>query len=115
MGSKPNNGAGRKRSGCLVAVAVFIGIGLIGAVVGNLGSTQEESALDKAEKARADGDLATLSVAREAIRQAMKDPASAEFSSDFGRMKHGERVACGDVNGRNSFGAAVWTSRSCSP
>ncbi len=104
--------AGRtsKRSGCLVAVALIFGVGLIGSLASNLGGAKE-SALDNAERARADGDLATLSAAQQAIQQSIKDPATAEFSSGFGRVKHGRRVACGDVNGKNSFGALAGRQR----
>lgn len=54
---------------------------------------------------RANGDLTTLTIAQQVIQQSMKDPSSAEFSRGYGRMKHGQRVACGWVNGKNSFGA----------
>lgn len=104
MAVPSKTGRTSKRTGCLITVAVIFGVGLVGSVVSHLGGT-EESALDKAERQRADGDLAILSVAQRAIQQTMKDPTSAEFSNGFGRMKHGQRVACGDVDGKNSFGA----------
>lgn len=104
MAVPPKAGRTIKRSGCLITIAVVFGVGLIGSLASNLGGTKE-SALDKAERERADGDLASLSVAQRVIQRSMKDPASAEFSNGFGRVKHGQRVACGDVNGKNSFGA----------
>lgn len=104
MAVPPKAGRTNKRSGCLITTAVIFGVGLIGSVASNLGGTAE-SALDKAERERADGDLAALSLAQRVIQQSMKDPASAEFSDGFGRVKHGQRVACGDVNGKNGFGA----------
>jgi hypothetical protein len=104
MAGPSKEGRTSKRSGCLIAVAVIFGISVIGSVASNFGGTTE-SALDKAERERADEDLATLSVAKRVIQQSMKDPASAEFSNGFGRVKHGQRVACGDVNGKNGFGA----------
>lgn len=112
MASKLNTAHSRRRSGCLVAVAIFFGIGLIGAIVGGgFEPKPEDSALDKAESARENGDLATLYVAQQAIQRMLKDPDSADFSDGVGRLKHGEKVACGKVNGKNSFGALTGAQR----
>jgi len=112
MASKQITGGSRRRSGCLIAVAIFFGIGLVGAIVGGAFEPKpEESALDKAERARENGDLATLYVAHQAIQRILKDPDSADFSDGVGRLKHGEKVACGKVNGKNSFGALTGAQR----
>ena len=106
MESAPTVAQKGKRSGCLTAIVVIFGMGMIGSAYQNATqSPEKESALDRAEEVRANGDLTTLTIAQQVIQQSMKDPSSAEFSRGYGRMKHGQRVACGWVNGKNSFGA----------
>jgi hypothetical protein len=95
---------GKRRRGCLILLVGFVGIGAVGALIGKLNAPQETE-LDRAERIRADGDLATLARGQRAIRTMLKDPSTAEFSDGYGRLKHGQHVACGYVNGRNSFGA----------
>lgn len=101
---------GGRRLGCAIAVAIFFGIGAVGSIISNMLGSAPESALDKAETERANADAATLGFSQQTIRRAMKDPSSAEFSGGFGRVKHGSRVACGRVNGKNSFGAFSGTA-----
>lgn len=97
---------GRRRRGCLIALGALVGISVIGTVIQDFAEKQQEpGALDQAESARANSDAKTLSVAQLIIKRSMKEPSSAEFSNGFGRLKHGSRVACGKVNGKNSFGA----------
>jgi hypothetical protein len=105
MAPEAEESRGNRQTGCIIAVAVFAGVGLLGAIVGQLGEKQEESALDREERAIADYNAATLYAAEQIIRGSLKDPRSADFSGGYGRMKHGARVACGHVNGRNSLGA----------
>ncbi len=106
MESAPTASKRGKRSGCLIALAIVSGVGMIGSTFQRaMQSPEKQGALDQAEEERANGDLATLSIAQQAIQQSMKDSSSAEFSRGYGRIKHGQRAACGYVNGKNSFGA----------
>ena len=104
--SKPS----RLRGCLLAAVATPVILGAIGAIVkvAGGGATGDHVASDPAtlaEEARDTRDNRTLYAGRTAITATMKDPASAVFSRSFAWLKHGERVGCGYVNARNSFGA----------
>jgi hypothetical protein len=96
---------GKRRRGCLILRGGFVGIGLIGSLVGKLSAPAQESELEKAERIRLEGDMVILARSEQAVRMLLKDPSSAEFSDGFGRMKHDASVGCGYVNARNSFGA----------
>lgn len=58
-----------------------------------------------ATQARESEAYATGAGGENAIRSMMKDPDSAVFTETEGRIKGGMHVACGYVNGKNSFGA----------
>jgi len=64
-----------------------------------------------AERAAYQRDLTTRVEGLAIIRNMLKDPASAEFGASIGRVKHGQRVACGYVNARNSFGGYTGAQR----
>lgn len=51
---------------------------------------------------------ADASLSQQAIAHDLKDPASAQFRSlRTYALANGERITCGEVNGKNSFGAYV--------
>lgn len=106
MAKDSSNRRKTQAPGCLKIMLVVVGIAGIATLLTKKESLPApQTAADKAVKERTEGDNAMLYVAQRAIRDGMKDPASAEFFGGFGRLKHGQRVACGEVNGKNSFGA----------
>lgn len=95
----------KRRRGCTTVLLIGAGLVAVGAMISQFTQPAPPGALDEAESERANGDAKTLSFGQMVIQRSMKEPASAEFSGGFGRVKHGSRVACGRVNGKNSFGA----------
>lgn len=92
----------------------ILGLGVFGAVVSNFQpkpSTVPTDEVQLAKEAADKRDNATLYAAKAAVARSMKDPRSAEFSNSFGWLKHGERVACGYINAKNSFGAMAGSTR----
>lgn len=53
----------------------------------------------------ANGDEKTISAVQDVVRQSLKDPDSAKFQNVRLRDFEGGKVVCGEVNGKNSYGA----------
>jgi hypothetical protein len=53
------------------------------------------------------GDPALVARAQDAIREALKDPQSAQFKDVYVRELKTSRVVCGSVNAKNSYGGYV--------
>jgi hypothetical protein len=103
------------KTATLIVVGAPLGVGLLAAIVGpHAGQSPASAASDKAVadlQAREVADDALLHKAQAVIQQGLKDPNSAEFSDGFARIKKGQRVACGYVNAKNSFGAMAGASQ----
>lgn len=98
--------------GCFGVIAVVLIIGAAAQIYYGGGIEPETLTPEQeAERAAYQRDLATLETGRAAIRDMLKDPESARFGEAIGRVKHGQRVACGFVNGRNSFGGYAGEQR----
>jgi hypothetical protein len=90
-------------------------MGFIIAVVnpraGQSGSSAASDDADAQIQARKKDDDVLLYKAEAIIQQGLKDPSSVQFSDGFARMKKGQKVACGYVNAKNSFGAMAGASQ----
>lgn len=53
----------------------------------------------------------TESSAREAVKQILNDPSSAQFKNIYTTSYDGKPAACGEVNAKNAFGAYVGYQR----
>jgi len=95
--------------GCLIVVAVFFVLLIVGTTIGGSHTDQQQtqavSALDKVEQDNTARQNHALYVGKAAVRSMMKDPSSATFSDEFAWMKNGHETACGQINAKNSFGA----------
>lgn len=104
MGSL-SEGGGKRGLGCFAVVAVVAVLGAAGQAF--YGSGQPDKPVTPEEQAERDAfrriQGAKLTGER-VVRSMLKDPSSAEFGETLGRVKHGQLVACGHVNARNSFG-----------
>ena len=100
-----------KALGCLGVLAVVLVLGA--ALQAYYGKSEPQAADPKvaAERAAYQRDLTTLATGRAAILGLLKDPDSAQFGESIGRVKHGQNVACGSVNARNSFGGMTGWQR----
>lgn len=73
---------------------------------GNLAASPSGSTnLVSQKQVRHDGDAVLLATGERMVNKMLKDPDSAVFRNSYGWIKHGQRVACGEVNSKNSFGA----------
>ena len=53
----------------------------------------------------------TESSAKEAVKQSLNDPSSAQFKNIYTSSYDGKPAACGEVNAKNAFGAYVGYQR----
>ena len=94
-----------KASGCL---KIFFGIGASVFALSQLMHFLPKAAPDPVSQAIDAADKRNVHIRLEgeaAVKAALRDPASADFSGSFGWRRKGEDVACGYVNARNGFGA----------
>lgn len=92
---------GRTASAVPVA-ARLLGVVLLLVVVG---ACSQDPIEEERAKSAPPSDRILIQNAQEAIRQTLRDPASAEFRNDGVRIvADSQRIVCGEVNSKNGFG-----------
>ena len=101
-------GEAKKKSKATGCLKIFLGIGASVVVLSQLMHFMPKAAPDPVSQAIDAADKRNLHIRLQgeaAVKAALRDPASGDFSGGFGWRRKGEDVACGYVNARNGFGA----------
>lgn len=88
----------------VIAIPLITGIAHPPAGTSSVATASVASARSPQE-VRKEADAVLEQQAENQIRKMLKDEGSAVFRNSYGWIKHGQRVACGEVNSKNSFGA----------